>query len=176
MMHPGMCHPIYTIVYDVIIHSIINSYTIIVYNVISHTHTHIQIYYNNSYLDTYSVLTTCNCQVYFCSKCSILSEKIGLAAPTLNYFRTSECHHIYIIYNPCLDMCIYYGLLCCLAKQQHLEDNVDSSQCIYRLHVLCMCVFLFHQTSCISCNHVSCFFFFSFEHHAFVMFMLFMIF
>jgi hypothetical protein len=211
IIHPGMCHLIYTIVYDVIIYSIINSYTIIVYdviinsiinsytivyNVISHTYTHTYIYYNNSYLDTYSVLTTCNWQVlFFVQKCSIISDK-QVWQPHFEYFRTLRVVIIYIIYNSCLGIiCTYYGFLFCLANNSISRTMLiilNAFTCF--MFCVCVCVFLLknfikHHAFLAIMFHVfkflfplntmhlspSCFvffFFLPFEHHAFVIFML----
>jgi hypothetical protein len=157
-----MCHLIYTIIYDVIIHSIINSYTIIVYNVISHTHTH-------THTHTYTIIIHIWIPIlylplvigrsFFVQNVQLFQKK-QVWQPHFEYFRTSESVIIYIIYNSCLGICTYYGLLCCLA------NNSISRTMLIILNALtsfmfcvcvCVCVFLFHQTSCISCHHVSCF-------------------
>ncbi len=121
IIHPGMCHLIYTIVYDVIIHSIINSYTIIVYDVIinsiinSYTivynfisHTHTYIYYNNSYLDTYFLyLPLVIGRSFFLFKNVQLFQTNRSGNPTLNISEPSELSsyisyiiHVWVLYAP----------------------------------------------------------------------------
>jgi len=129
IIHPGMCHLIYTIVYDVIIHSIINSYTIIVYdviinsiinsytivyNVISHTHTHTHIY--TIIIHIWIPILYLPLEIgrsFFLLKKFQLFQTNRSGSPTLNISEPSELSsyisyiiHVWVLYAPIM---VYYS-------------------------------------------------------------------
>ncbi len=87
-------------------------------------------------------------------------RQTGLAAP-LWIFQNPQSVIIYIIYNSCLGICTYYGLLFCLANNSISRTMLiilNAFTCFMFCVCVCVCGFFlikkFHQTSCISCHHV----------------------